>query len=83
MRTRVRAGDRGVFGQLFDTYARAVYNHVFRLTGDWSAAEAVPPTTVEYYEQPGGRHKTVDFEKLIPMALEWLTKNLTGPQSDS
>ncbi|GAA2274346.1 hypothetical protein GCM10010430_70440 [Kitasatospora cystarginea] len=46
-------------------------------------AKAVPPTTVEYYEQPGGRHKTVDFEKLIPMALEWLTKNLTGPQSDS
>ncbi|MGW2255291.1 alpha/beta hydrolase [Kitasatospora sp. NPDC001660] len=51
------------------------------LVKDW-VAKAVPPTTVEYYEQPGGRHKTVDFEKLIPMALEWLTKNLTGPQSD-
>ncbi|MEU9048261.1 MULTISPECIES: alpha/beta hydrolase-fold protein [unclassified Kitasatospora] len=46
-------------------------------------AKAVPPTTVEYYEQPGGNHKTTDFEKLVPMSLEWLTKNLTGPQSDS
>lgn len=46
-------------------------------------AKAVPPTTVEYYEQPGGQHKTVDFGKLIPMSLEWLTKNLTGPESDN
>lgn len=45
-------------------------------------AKAVPPTTVEYYEQPGGKHKTVDFDKMIPMSLQWLTKNLTGPQSD-
>ncbi|MGK4581438.1 hypothetical protein [Kitasatospora sp. HPMI-4] len=44
---------------------------------------AVSPTSVEYYEQPGGKHKTVDFAKMIPMALEWLTKNLTGPQTDS
>ncbi|WP_145905642.1 alpha/beta hydrolase [Kitasatospora viridis] len=46
-------------------------------------AKAAAPTTVEYYEEPGGEHSTVDFGKLIPMSLDWLTKNLTGPQSDS
>ncbi|WP_329579503.1 alpha/beta hydrolase-fold protein [Kitasatospora sp. NBC_01250] len=46
-------------------------------------ASAAAPTTVEYYEEPGGKHLTTDFEKLIPMSLQWLTKNLTGPQSDS
>ncbi|GAA2144760.1 hypothetical protein GCM10009760_32630 [Kitasatospora kazusensis] len=45
-------------------------------------AKAVAPTTVEYYEQPGGNHLTSDFKKLIPNALEWLTKNLAGPESD-
>ncbi|MER7752032.1 RNA polymerase sigma factor [Kitasatospora sp. NPDC097643] len=54
MRTRVRAGDRDAFGQLFDTYARAVYNHVFRLTGDWSAAEDVMSLTfLEAWRQHG------------------------------
>ncbi|MBB4924753.1 alpha/beta hydrolase [Kitasatospora kifunensis] len=46
-------------------------------------ANAAAPTTVEYYEQPGGKHLTTDFGKMIPMTLEWLTKNLTGPESDS
>jgi RNA polymerase sigma factor (sigma-70 family) len=40
-RARIRAGDPDTFGSLFDDYARAVYNHAFRLTGDWSAAEDV------------------------------------------
>jgi DNA-directed RNA polymerase specialized sigma24 family protein len=34
MRTRVRAGDSSAFAELFDSYARAVYNHAFRLTAD-------------------------------------------------
>ncbi|WP_049560049.1 RNA polymerase sigma factor [Nonomuraea sp. SBT364] len=38
-RARIRAGDPGAFEELFDDYAKAVYNHAFRLTGDWSAAE--------------------------------------------
>lgn len=29
----------GAFGLLFDRHARAVYNHCFRLTSDWSVAE--------------------------------------------
>ncbi|MGW4379004.1 RNA polymerase sigma factor [Kitasatospora sp. NPDC004531] len=38
-RARIRAGDEGAFGVLFREHGRAVYNHCFRLTGDWSGAE--------------------------------------------
>jgi len=44
-RTRVRAGDHDEFGALFTEHARAVYNHAFRLTGNWSAAEEVVSLT--------------------------------------
>ncbi|MGX2996616.1 RNA polymerase sigma factor [Streptomyces sp. JNUCC 64] len=44
-RARVREGDADAFGELFDTYARSVYNHGFRLTGDWVAAEDVVSLT--------------------------------------
>ncbi|MFF4398245.1 RNA polymerase sigma factor [Streptomyces sp. NPDC001480] len=39
MRARIRAGDREAFGELYEQYARAVYNHALRLTGDWAEAE--------------------------------------------
>src|SRR3954451_25024474 len=45
MRGRVHAGDQDVFRELFDEHARAVYNHAFRLTGNWSAAEEVVSLT--------------------------------------
>lgn len=45
MRTRVRAGESSAFAELFDAYARAVYNHAFRLTADWSTAEDVMAAT--------------------------------------
>ena len=45
MRARLLAGDPDAFGQLFDEFARGVYNHAFRLTGDWSAAEDVMALT--------------------------------------
>lgn len=45
MRARVRAGDADAFSRLFDDHARSVYNHAFRLTGDWSAAEDVVSVT--------------------------------------
>jgi RNA polymerase sigma factor (sigma-70 family) len=35
------AGDPEAFGKLFERHDRAVYNHAFRRTGDWSAAEDV------------------------------------------
>jgi RNA polymerase sigma factor (sigma-70 family) len=45
LRARVRSGDPDAFGALFDDCAREVYNHAFRLTGDWSAAEEVVSLT--------------------------------------
>lgn len=45
MRKRVRAGDHDAFGELFDAYARSVYNHAFRLTGDWAQAEDIVSLT--------------------------------------
>ncbi|MEV3871101.1 RNA polymerase sigma factor [Streptomyces sp. NPDC049906] len=45
MRARVREGDADAFGELFDAYARSVYNHGFRLTGDWASAEDVVSLT--------------------------------------
>lgn len=38
-RARLRAGDAGAFAVLFREHGRAVYNHCFRLTGDWSVAD--------------------------------------------
>ncbi|MEU1535277.1 RNA polymerase sigma factor [Streptomyces fagopyri] len=45
MRTRVRAGDPSAFAELYDSHARAVYNHAFRLAPDWAAAEDVMAET--------------------------------------
>ena len=45
LRPRARVGDTDAFGELFDFYAKAVYNHAFRLTGDWSLAEDVMAQT--------------------------------------
>lgn len=48
LRQRIRDGDPAAFRELFDEHARAVYNHAWRLTGDWSAAEdAVSLTFLE------------------------------------
>ncbi|GIF70294.1 siderophore-interacting protein [Asanoa ishikariensis] len=44
-RARVRAGDPDAFRELFDEHARSVYNHGFRLTGDWSVADDVVSLT--------------------------------------
>jgi RNA polymerase sigma factor (sigma-70 family) len=38
-RARIRAGDRAAFADLYDQYARVVYNHALRMTGNWSEAE--------------------------------------------
>jgi RNA polymerase sigma factor (sigma-70 family) len=45
LRKRIRAGDHDAFGDLFDAYARSVYNHAYRLTGEWSTAEDVVSLT--------------------------------------
>jgi DNA-directed RNA polymerase specialized sigma24 family protein len=48
LRQQVLAGDADAFGEVFDVCARSVYNHAFRLTGDWSAAEDVMAMTFGY-----------------------------------
>ncbi|MGW2043611.1 RNA polymerase sigma factor [Streptomyces sp. NPDC001858] len=45
LREGVRAGDHHAFGVLFDTYARSVYNHAYRLTGEWTTAEEIVSLT--------------------------------------
>jgi RNA polymerase sigma factor (sigma-70 family) len=45
LRARVLAGDADAFGEVFDACAKSVYNHAFRLTGDWAAAEDVMSLT--------------------------------------
>ncbi|MGW4912472.1 RNA polymerase sigma factor [Streptomyces sp. NPDC004270] len=45
LRRRIRAGDHDAFGGLFDAYARSVYNHAYRLTGDRTTAEEVVSLT--------------------------------------
>ena len=45
MRARIRDGDQRAFEELFDQYAKSVYNHSYRLTGDWSVAEDVVSLT--------------------------------------
>ncbi|MBI0296404.1 RNA polymerase sigma factor [Streptomyces sp. PRKS01-29] len=45
LRTRVRAGDPGAFGQLFDEYASVIYRHAVRLTGDWVMADDIVSLT--------------------------------------
>ncbi|MDT5023910.1 MAG: hypothetical protein QOE61_336 [Micromonosporaceae bacterium] len=44
-RARIQAGDPDAFRDLFDEHVRAVYNHAFRLTGNWSVAEDVVSLT--------------------------------------
>lgn len=45
LRKRIRAGDHDAFAELFDAYARSVYNHAYRLTGEWTVAEEVVSLT--------------------------------------
>ncbi|MER7753481.1 alpha/beta hydrolase-fold protein [Kitasatospora sp. NPDC097643] len=52
-----------------------------KLVKAW-VAKATPPLSIEYYEQPGGKHLTSDFKKMIPDTLQWLSKNLAGPAAD-
>ena len=59
MRTRVRNGDPDAFAELFDECARTVYNHAFRLTADWSAAEDVMSAT---FMEAWRRRASVDAE---------------------
>ncbi|WP_425527923.1 RNA polymerase sigma factor [Yinghuangia seranimata] len=45
LRARVKAGDPRAFEELFTDHAKSVYNHAFRMTGDWTAAEDIVALT--------------------------------------
>jgi RNA polymerase sigma factor (sigma-70 family) len=78
LRARARAGDADAFGAIFDACAKSVYNHAFRLTGDWSAAEEVMAMT--FLEAWRGRDKIApDGGSLRPWLLGIAT-NLTRGQ---
>ncbi|MGW3658796.1 RNA polymerase sigma factor [Streptomyces sp. NPDC005151] len=81
MRARIRAGDPQVFAELFDEYARILYNHAFRLTADWAAAEdAVSATFMEAWR--GHQRVDADGGSLRPWLLGIAT-NLVRAQSRS
>ncbi|MFB9683055.1 RNA polymerase sigma factor [Amycolatopsis plumensis] len=42
---RASGGDEAAFGELFERHAEAVWNHAYRLTGSWSAAEDLTSST--------------------------------------
>ncbi|WP_317620253.1 alpha/beta hydrolase [Streptomyces sp. CBMA156] len=52
-----------------------------KLVKAW-VGKAVPPLSLEYHEQAGGKHLTSDFKKMIPDTLVWLTAHLAGPAAD-
>lgn len=45
LRARLRHGDQQALGELFDQYAKSVYNHAYWVVGDWSTAEDVVSLT--------------------------------------
>ncbi|MEU7784364.1 RNA polymerase sigma factor [Amycolatopsis sp. NPDC049159] len=42
---RAAGGDETAFGELFERHAEAVWNHAYRLTGSWAAAEDLTSNT--------------------------------------
>ncbi|WP_242613906.1 RNA polymerase sigma factor [Actinomadura roseirufa] len=70
MRARVHAGEPDAFRELFDEHARAVYNHAFRLTGNWSTAEDVVSLTfLEAWRLRDRVDRDADGQSLRPWLL--------------
>jgi RNA polymerase sigma factor (sigma-70 family) len=65
--TAASAGDTAAFAVVFDRYARAVYNHAFRLTGSWATAEDVTQTVFLVAWRRRAQARLVDG-----MLLPWL-----------
>jgi RNA polymerase sigma factor (sigma-70 family) len=61
-------GEAAAFGELFDRHAKAVYNHLFRRTGDWSLAEEL--TSVVFLEAWRRRSAVrIEHESVLPWLL--------------
>lgn len=43
--SRAGGGDESAFGELFERHAQAVWNHAYRVTGSWAAAEDLTSQT--------------------------------------
>ena len=77
LRAQARAGDADAFGAVFDACAKSVYNHAFRLTGDWSAAEEIMAMT--FLEAWRGRDRiAADGGSLRPWLLGIATNLARG-----
>jgi len=63
---RSRSGDPDAFGSLFERHATAIYNYLFRRTGDWAAAEDL--VSIVFLE--AWRHR--DTEIAPDRVLPWL-----------
>nr|WP_236788867.1 RNA polymerase sigma factor [Amycolatopsis sp. GM8] len=64
---RAATGDQGAFTELFERHAQAVWNHAYRLTGSWSAAEDLTSNTFLI-----AWRKRADITLLRDSALPWL-----------
>ncbi|WP_164903692.1 RNA polymerase sigma factor [Nonomuraea polychroma] len=66
--SRAAEGNSEALAALFDKYARDVYNHCFRRTADWSAAEDL--TSVVFLEAWRRRgHVRIRHESALPWLL--------------
>lgn len=65
---RAGGGEAAAFGELFERHAKAVYNHLFRRTGDWSLAEEL--TSVVFLEAWRRRSAVrIEHESVLPWLL--------------
>ncbi|NBH10111.1 RNA polymerase sigma factor, partial [Amycolatopsis sp. SID8362] len=64
---RAAEGDETAFGELFERHAEAVWNHAYRLTGSWAAAEDLTSNTF----LTAGRRRA-DVTLVRDSALPWL-----------
>jgi len=71
------AGDDDAFGAIFDRHAKAVYNHCFRLTGNWTLAD---DTTSATFLAAWRRRSTVTL--VHDSALPWLLTVATNTVRD-
>lgn len=61
---RIRAGDADAFGELYERHGRAIYNHCFRQTADWAAAEDL--TSIVFLEAWRRRNQELQEDKVLP-----------------
>jgi RNA polymerase sigma-70 factor (ECF subfamily) len=66
--SQASAHDGAAFGELFERHSKSVYNHCFRLTGSWSAAEDL--TSVVFLQAWRRRDQVrLHSESILPWLL--------------